>query len=293
MARDGSTWTWKQMVIKSDLKATTKHVLLTLDSYINSMGEGAYPSTKTLATDTSLSERAVCTHLQLAREAGFIRVKKHGFGAQKWARHEYFATYPPKQGTEPNDKVVDLAQKGTEPRSVPSAKKALNLLPKALNLLPKGTEPNDIKALNEVQSINPVNNPVNSVRGVELDFEVNRTVYFGRRKISFRQVLIDEEYIQLNSDSRVAAQKRAVRINYPQPDHWQMVDEYFAVSSIRQRAGDLGLINWFESLAEMAIENMRWATDGYQPADVDEVICKSGFAQLMTAFEAVQADDAA
>lgn len=127
---------------------------------------------------------------------------------------------------------------------------------------------------------------------IEVAFDINRTCYFGSRKISFRQVVSDGDCIQLNVDSRVAAQARAGRDRFPQPDHWGMVDEYLEVSNILSRAEDLGLANWFVSLADYAIGGMRWAADGYTPADVDGMICKSGFAQLMTAFEADGSADA-
>jgi hypothetical protein len=142
-------YTWRAAILKSDLPPTTRHVLLTLSCYINDVGQSAYPSTKTLTADTGLSERSVITHLQLAKERGWLKVAKHGFGGQKWAHHEYFPCCPEVD----YDEIP--AEKGTEPPSA-APEKALNVVPKALNLLPKGTEPNDKKALKEVQSNSPV-----------------------------------------------------------------------------------------------------------------------------------------
>lgn len=117
-------WSWRHAIQKADLPSTTKLVLFNLSVHMNDAGESCYPSTGKQAQDTGLSERSVCTHLDKAADAGFIEKKRHGYGGQKWARNEYFATYP----------------KGTEPDA------------KALNLFPKGTEPDDKKALNDVQS---------------------------------------------------------------------------------------------------------------------------------------------
>ena len=130
-------WSWRQAIQKSELPSTTKLVLLNLSIYMNEVGEGCYPTTATQAKDTGLSERSVCTHLDNAEKAGFLLKSLHGYGGQKWSRNEYFATYP----------------KGTE------------LDAKALNLTTEGTEPDDKKALKEVQSNTPYNTPVNSLEG--------------------------------------------------------------------------------------------------------------------------------
>lgn len=163
-------WTWRHAIIKSSLPPTTRHVLLTLSCHLNDLGEDCFPSTAMLADETGLSERSVCTHLALAAEHGWFVVRRHGYGKQKWARHEYFPRIP--EGFE----VPDRDDQGTERTSAPSKKgrgtKALNDVQchvdkgteagsvpskKALNVVPEGTEPNDEKALNDVQSNTAVN----------------------------------------------------------------------------------------------------------------------------------------
>ncbi|MEX3691860.1 helix-turn-helix domain-containing protein [Paraburkholderia sp. BR14263] len=172
-------WTWRHAIINSTLPSTTRHVLLTLACHVNDAGEDAYPSTRTLARETGLSERSVCTHLDLAEEEGWFVKRKHGYGGQKWARNQYYPSIP--EGFE----IVEADEKGAEGGSVRSkrggGKKALNDVQqlvdnsgtkgtegdsvpsqKALNVVPEGTEPNDIKALNDVQSntaVNPAYNP--------------------------------------------------------------------------------------------------------------------------------------
>ncbi|WP_069267396.1 helix-turn-helix domain-containing protein [Paraburkholderia nodosa] len=163
-------WTWRHAIIKSKLPPTTRHVLLTLSCHLNDLGEDCFPSTAMLAAETGLSERSVCTHLALAAEQGWFVVRKHGYGKQKWARHEYFPRIP--EGFE----VPDRDDGGTEGGSVPQkkgrGKKALKEVQcpvdkateggsvpsqEALNVVQEGTEPNDIKALKEVQSNTAVN----------------------------------------------------------------------------------------------------------------------------------------
>jgi len=131
-------WSWRQAVQKADIPSTTKLVLFNLSVYMNEAGDSCFPSTKKQAEDTGLSERSVCTHLEKAEKAGFIEKKKHGSG-QGWSRHSYIPSIP--QGTE-----LGSAREGG----------------KALNLVPKGTEPDDKKALKEVQSNTPYNTPYNS-----------------------------------------------------------------------------------------------------------------------------------
>lgn len=117
-------WTWRQAILKTSLPATTKHVLLVISCHMNDMGEGCYPSTKTLADRCSLSERSVCTHIEDAEKAGWLAVERHGYSGQKWARHEYLPSWPKGTesdadshgGTEPDDgKALNLATEGTEP----------------------------------------------------------------------------------------------------------------------------------------------------------------------------------
>lgn len=142
-------YTWRAAILKSNLMPTTRHVLLTLSCYVNDIGQSAYPSTLTLASDTGLSERAVITHLHMARDTGWVKIAKHGFGGQKWAHNEYFPSSP----TSDYDEID--SGKGTEAGSV-TEEKALNLKRKALNLTTEGTEPKRKKALKEVQSNYPI-----------------------------------------------------------------------------------------------------------------------------------------
>ena len=147
-----NSYTWRAGIIKSQLPATTRHVLLTLSCHFNDACEACYPSTRLLAEETGLSERAVITHLANARALGWLRVSKHGFAGQEWARNQYTPSFP----------------QGTEPRSAPCE---------------KGTEPHDKKALNDVQSnysyellIKTTTTP-SPPRGMEIDDFVESAVW--------------------------------------------------------------------------------------------------------------------
>lgn len=138
-----SAWSWRQAIVKSDLPSTTKLVLLTISIYMNEVGGGAYPSTKTLADDTSLSQRAVCEHLGRATEAGWLIVSQKGMEGQGWARNSYEAAWP----------------KGADAKSARSEK--------ALTLTQEGTDFDDGKALTDGQSILPTDTSTNRARGAD------------------------------------------------------------------------------------------------------------------------------
>lgn len=65
-------FSWQGAVTKSDLAASTKLVLLVIGTYMNQHGEGAFPSYKKLASDTSLNRVTVIRHVELAVELGWL-----------------------------------------------------------------------------------------------------------------------------------------------------------------------------------------------------------------------------
>ncbi len=174
-----SAWTWRKAVAtESGLPATTRHVLLTLSLWMNELGEGCYPSVKTLVEATGLSNRSVITHLQKAAEMGWIIVSQHGFRGQKWRSNEYRAAWPGRSELPQNDvnfeqnidqsdeeKVVNLTT-GGEPNAQ-----------KVVNLMHKGGEPNDIKVVKEVHTNSPKNNPINNTPPqveAKTDFQIRK-----------------------------------------------------------------------------------------------------------------------
>ncbi len=136
----------------SALEATTRHVLLTIGCHMNALGEGCFPSTKTLERETGLSERSVIDHIKKAKDAGWLEVLAHGYGDRRWKRNEYRVRWP--EGAEPGS--APLAG-GAESGSVPQRAKALNVMQ-------EGTERRDSKALKDVQCSTSVSTSVNSSR---------------------------------------------------------------------------------------------------------------------------------
>lgn len=153
-------FSWRKAILKSNLPPTTRHVLLTLACHMNDAGESCFPSIRLLCEETGLSNRAVITHLQGATELGWITVGKHGFAGQRWAAHEYRPAWPHnlRKEAESLEKAVNVVHY--------VGNKAVNevhdLTKKAVNVIPKGSEPNDIKVVNEVHSSNPYSSPVSA-----------------------------------------------------------------------------------------------------------------------------------
>ena len=96
-------FSWRQAVLQSELVATTRHVLLTLGCHMNDAGESCYPSIKMLAKETRLSRQAVMEHLEIARAAGWICVRRHGFSGQVWRRNEYSIAWPEQKAVNQDD----------------------------------------------------------------------------------------------------------------------------------------------------------------------------------------------
>ncbi len=140
---DNRAWSWRHAIIKSDLQATTRHVLLTISCFMNDVGDGCYPTQEQIAEATGLSDRSIRTHLELAEKAGWIKVTEHGFRGQKWRNHQYVASWPDTQHVE----------KGAEPPSGPFLEGAEAGSGKVRNVVPKGAE-----GRSDYTSSNPSNN---------------------------------------------------------------------------------------------------------------------------------------
>lgn len=85
---------WRNAIQKAKLESTTKLVLFNLSVHMNDAGESCFPSVDLQSKYTCLSKRCIIQHLKKAEKAGFIKVSKHGYGDQRWARNEYYATFP-------------------------------------------------------------------------------------------------------------------------------------------------------------------------------------------------------
>ena len=112
-------WSWRHAILGSELSSTTRYVLLVISCHMNDLGDGCYPSTRTLSDKTGLSERCVCEHIKIAAKNGWLDIQAHGFAGQQWARNEYRAAWP--KGAYPNAKALTLTTEGADPND----KKAL------------------------------------------------------------------------------------------------------------------------------------------------------------------------
>lgn len=87
-------FSWTKAILDSKLKPTTKLVLFALSTYMNSHGEGCYPSQETIAEKTSLSKRAVVKHIEIAISEGFLLKGKRNLRGKKWDANEYYPSVP-------------------------------------------------------------------------------------------------------------------------------------------------------------------------------------------------------
>lgn len=101
---------WQKAILKSDLPATTRHVLLTISTYMDRRGQ-CYPTIKkTLCPATSLSKRCVIEHIKKAEALGWVNISKHDNKGQNWANNQYQAAWPitDKIAQPETEKVVTL-----------------------------------------------------------------------------------------------------------------------------------------------------------------------------------------
>ena len=118
-------FSWVHAFTDTALPPTTKLILHTICMFMNSRGEGAFPSIETLAEKSGLGVTAVKKHIAIAVDEGWLKKGKHGYAGQQWARNEYYVSYPEqnenaekKAGRDAADlqnKVGHLATEGGSP----------------------------------------------------------------------------------------------------------------------------------------------------------------------------------
>jgi hypothetical protein len=144
VSNERRAWSWRQRLLKSDLRGTTRHVLLTLSCHVNDAGEPCFPSIKQLMQETDLSKQTVLTHLEIAKEEGWITIRRHGFSGQKWSRNEYLLAWP---DDEKAVKEIDL-------ETLKSVEGGLTVRPKAVKEVDLETG-HHIEGFSHVLPINP------------------------------------------------------------------------------------------------------------------------------------------
>jgi hypothetical protein len=72
-------WTYEKAVFQSKLAASTKLVLLALNSHVNRLGQSCFPSYKRLEAFTSLKRSTIIEHIGIAESQGWLkRVNRFG-----------------------------------------------------------------------------------------------------------------------------------------------------------------------------------------------------------------------
>lgn len=117
-------FTWRSAIAESDLPPTTRHVLLTLSTYMNERGGSAYPGSTRLARDSGLHVDTVKEHLRRARDAGWLNVVAPGGSIAGGVRlaTEYVAAlpgvedprYPRDRGSSPDDRGFSPSRPGVQ-----------------------------------------------------------------------------------------------------------------------------------------------------------------------------------
>lgn len=110
---------WRRDMLNDEsLPAAQKHVLQTLQAYMDNHTGKCNPSIATLARDTGYSDKWVGKQLKLAQKHGWIRISIKGKSAgQAWNQHEYMATYPhkaPEPYSHTSSNVRNMADKRDE-----------------------------------------------------------------------------------------------------------------------------------------------------------------------------------
>lgn len=88
MPTPGDLFHWRAVIMESDLPPLTRHVALTLSTFMDSDGTNAYPALKTLAAATGLHLTTVCAHLNALESAGLLKRHRSKGGRGVSTRYE-------------------------------------------------------------------------------------------------------------------------------------------------------------------------------------------------------------
>lgn len=120
-----TVFSWREAIKKSQLPATTRHVLLNLSTRMNDDGTNCFPSIATQSEETGLSAKTIIDHIALAEKEGFLTKSKKGIPGRQWKRNDYVPTFPlqfdlirpsdVERGGEPNG---SFSTRGGEPNGV-------------------------------------------------------------------------------------------------------------------------------------------------------------------------------
>ena len=113
-ARKSKLFRWRTAILNSNLPSTQRYVLHVVGFHMDKHGRNCFPSTKTLARETGLTERTVITHLRNSRNEGWLRVSERRREGKDWKLHTYTPGFP--QGTEADSAPKELINFQRQPR---------------------------------------------------------------------------------------------------------------------------------------------------------------------------------
>jgi len=145
MANEYFKFDWQRAFMDYEkLMPTTKHVLHALCAYMDIDGF-CYPSMRTLAGDTGLSDRAVIKHIGIAKEKGWLIIGSRRYVDQRWKRNTYRAVIPKNIIKVVNE--MHHVSKGGEPGAKggePECKKVVNEVHTNNNIIKKNKKDDEV-----------------------------------------------------------------------------------------------------------------------------------------------------
>lgn len=87
-------WTWRDAVRKAAVPPLTKLVCYSIANYLSDIGEGCFPSIRTLMADTGLSNRSLATHIQIAADEKLLVVARQTGHDGRYQRTLYKPRFP-------------------------------------------------------------------------------------------------------------------------------------------------------------------------------------------------------
>jgi hypothetical protein len=87
-------WNWAQCVQKSELPFISKAICYNLYLYMSSTGEGCWPSIARQMLDLGITKPTILRYLRIAREAGFLTIRKQRGEDGRQGVNVYVPTFP-------------------------------------------------------------------------------------------------------------------------------------------------------------------------------------------------------
>lgn len=87
-------WTWRDAVRQAAVPPLTKLVCYSIANYLADVGQGCFPSIKTLIADTGLSNRSLATHIRTAVDAGLLIVERKTGRDGRYQLTHYLPRFP-------------------------------------------------------------------------------------------------------------------------------------------------------------------------------------------------------